>query len=238
MSQFPKLSQVPPDVVNKRLHSSFEEKKKKKANSFYLRTTTAATAPATSNHKSTLSGGAIAGIAIGGFAVLVLAAALIYMCGRQKTIKEVLRQSQLPPLHPTSYQAASPGLSEAHYSNMHKSPNMSSNGRFSPYGIPPTETESYRSMSPPIDERMGMMRVQPMTMRNGQPSPGSPPYDRTGFVGTHEMDNETERCVFPSSAARPLLSLSLRFMLPPKISSSHLTIYIYFLFFYSFFLSF
>jgi hypothetical protein len=54
--------------------------------------------------------------------VLALAAALLYMCGRQKTIKEIVRQSQAPPPNHNSYMPASPGLSEALYSNMHKSP--------------------------------------------------------------------------------------------------------------------
>jgi len=103
---------------------------------------------------------------------------------------------------------------------------MSSNGRFSPYGMPGgmagTETESYRSMSPPIDERTGMMSIPPMTMRNGQPSPGSSPYDRTGFVGTHEMDNETERYAYPTLPFS-LFHFPYPFILPPKILSSHQT---------------
>src|SRR5882672_8332363 len=58
--------------------------------------TTSSTTPAPTAKSSSLPTGAIIGIAIGGCALLVLAAALIYMCGRQKTVQEILRQSQLP----------------------------------------------------------------------------------------------------------------------------------------------
>ena len=147
------------------------------------------TAPAPSK-SSSLPTGAIIGIAIGGFALLVLAAALIYMCGRQKTVKELLRQSthQHPSNH-NSYQPTSPGLSEANYPNMQKSPNMvvadgmGNETHFSPqtYSFaPPTD----RSMSPPadVDERTGMMGMHPMQGSHpawGSPnpmSPGSPGY--------------------------------------------------------------
>jgi hypothetical protein len=60
-------------------------------------------------------------IAIGRVVVLILAAALIYMCGRQKTMVEMLRHSQAPtkPGHNT-YLAVRPEMSEANYPNFQK----------------------------------------------------------------------------------------------------------------------
>jgi len=137
------------------------------------------------------------GIAIGGVAVLVLAAALIYMCARQKTVKDILRQSNIPTNH-NSYQPqpGSPGLSEANY--MQKEPNMavSRDGHFSAQSYaPPTE----RSMSPPADEHTGMMGMHPLhagprgyspgIMSPGMLSPNSPGYPSPVYSDTlrHEM---------------------------------------------------
>ncbi|KUJ11344.1 uncharacterized protein LY89DRAFT_689215 [Mollisia scopiformis] len=158
---------------------------------------TSSTAPASSSSHTSLGAGPIAGIAIGGFAVAVLAAALIYMCGRHKTINELmLRQSTLAASNHNSYQPASAGLTEANYSNMQKTP-MSDAARFSD-----RETASYRSMSPPLDERSAMMGMQPMHFQgqgNGSPglgvmSPGSPGYPSPTYYDTqtpHEMENGT-----------------------------------------------
>lgn len=165
------------------------------------------TATAAASHSSKLSGGAIAGIAIGAAVVLLLAAALIYMCGRQKSLGEILRHSQHPSQHPghNSYVAGPGGVSEANYPNMHKVGHASvMSGQYSDqgYNVPQTETESYRSMSPPIDERTGMMSVlhqssqHAMHLRNGQPSPGSPgsaPFPSPGYSTyatgqSHEID--------------------------------------------------
>lgn len=162
-------------------------------------TTTAATA---SSNSSSLSGGAIAGIAIGAAVVVLLAGALIYMCGRQKSLGEIIRHSQAPPTHHNSYLPGSTGMSEANYPNVHKQGHASvMSGQYSDQGGyhgPGTETESYRSMSPPIDERTGMMSLNQhaMHLRNGQPSPGSPgsaafpsPGYSTYATGqTHEID--------------------------------------------------
>lgn len=141
---------------------------------------TTSTATATSSHKSGLGTGPIVGIAIGAVAFAVLAGVVVYMCGRQKTIKEVLRHSHRPPPGTDSYQPASPGFSEANYPNMQKT-GVSSfmSGRFSsqtPYGPGPgTETESYRSASPPVDERSAMMHAQHGVMNPGSFGPGFPP---------------------------------------------------------------
>jgi len=149
-------------------------------------TTTNTSAPAVvETKKSGLSGGAIAGIAIGAAIALILGAAVVYMCGRQKTMGEILRNSQQPPAH-NIYQPASPGLSEAQYPNMQKTPNTISDG-FSggaPYAHG-AETESYRSASPPIDERTGMIQTtQHSIMSPGSfgPGPGQPSPSLSGLA--------------------------------------------------------
>jgi hypothetical protein len=140
-----------------------------------------------------LGTGPIVGIAIGAFAVVILAAALIYMCGRQKTVTEILNRQSMAHSNHNSYMPSNAGLSEAQYPNMVKSPALTSDGRFSPYGIPATETESYRSTSPPIDERTGMMSMQQQMQLNlqqqGMVSPGSPGYPSPGYFERHEMEN-------------------------------------------------
>jgi hypothetical protein len=139
---------------------------------------TTSSPPAAASHKSGLGTGPIVGISIGAVAVAVLAGVVIYMCGRQKTIGEVLRHSQPPPPAHNSYQPTSPGMSEAQYPNMQKqgfSSLLSGRHSGAQYG-PGTETESYRSASPPIDERTGMMHgiMNPGSFGPGHPSsPGS-----------------------------------------------------------------
>ncbi|TVY73543.1 Extracellular serine-rich protein [Lachnellula suecica] len=148
-------------------------------------------APA-AGHKSSLPTGAIVGIAIGGFAVVVLAIALIYMCGRQKTVQELIRHSQPPP-RPTTYQPGSPGMSEAQYSNMNKSP-IGHEQHYSAQSYGPTDQESYRSMSPPLaNEHTHMMGMNPNQFQHGYspgapPMPGSPPYPSP--VYSQEMDTK------------------------------------------------
>lgn len=151
--------------------------------------TTSSTTPAPTTKSSSLPTGAIIGIAIGGCALLVLAAALIYMCGRQKTVQEILRQSQLPAPAQNSYQPTSPGLSEANYSNMQKEPSMavSRDGHFSTQSFaPPTE----RSMSPPVDERTGIMGMHPLHAGSqGYPSPGLMSPNSPGYPSPVYSDN-------------------------------------------------
>ena len=149
---------------------------------------TTSSAPPVATKSSSLPVGAIVGIAIGGFAVLALAAALIYMCGRQKTIKEILRQSTMSPSH-NSYQPSSPGFSEANYANVQKSPNMalSGDGHYSAQGfVAPTE----RSMSPPVDEHTGMMGMHPLHAGSqGHPSPGLMSPNSPGYPSPVYSDN-------------------------------------------------
>lgn len=122
------------------------------------------TAVATSSSSgSKLSTGAIVGIAIGGAAVAILAAAVLYLCGRQKTISEILRShkpsrsahtdSFLPG--PMSHGPLSP-MSESAYSSKRPYSETTGIGRLShqPGYNDHMENESYRSRSPPLDEMM------------------------------------------------------------------------------------
>ena len=140
--------------------------------------TPAATTTATASLKSPeLGPGPIVGIVIGAVAFACLAGAIMYMCGRQKTIKEVIRHSQRRPVPGTeAYQPASPGFSEANYPNMQKTGvNSLMSGRLSsksPYGPGTgTETETCRSTSPPADERSAMMHQHQSTMNPGSFGP-------------------------------------------------------------------
>ncbi|TVY46964.1 putative GPI-anchored cupredoxin [Lachnellula occidentalis] len=150
---------------------------------------TTSSAHAEHEHKSSLSGGAIAGIAIGAVAVIALVGALLYMCGRHRTVKDVLRQSQPPPPQQPSYEASSPGMAEAHYANMYKSPAATAHYSGQSYGGPPaTETESYRSISPPpANEHTHMMGgMHPSNFHpDNQSVAGSTGYPSPAF--SHEM---------------------------------------------------
>lgn len=157
-------------------------------------TSTANCSPATSSSKK-FPVGAIVGVVIGGVALLALAAALLYLCGRQKSLKQLLRNTSVNANH-DSYTPAPTGTIEAKYPNMSKSPDLSiaaSGGRFSPNqmhpGLPsPGYDESYRTGSPAID--------QSGTIQTGivspQSSPGfpSPAYNYEHaheMTGMHEM---------------------------------------------------
>lgn len=154
------------------------------SNSSPAATTTAAGVPP-SSPKSTLGTGPIVGIAIGGFAVVVLVIALVYMCGRQKTVNEILNRHSMAPLSNNTYRPSTVEIAEAQYPNIAKSPGISNDGRFSGYGSGP-DNDSYRSMSPPIDERTSFMRQQ--HRHQGIISPGSPGFPSPTYEA-HEMEN-------------------------------------------------
>ncbi|KAG9232013.1 hypothetical protein BJ875DRAFT_98988 [Amylocarpus encephaloides] len=149
-------------------------------------TTSSATVPADHKHLST---GVIIGIALGGFAVLVLAAALMYMFGRQKTMKEIFRQSQLPPPNHNSFQPTPPGFSESHYPNMQKASMVGAYAPVKHYTSPGADQQHYRSASPPVDERTRMMGMGGAHQYDSHPTsaPGSPGYPSSAY--THEMES-------------------------------------------------
>ena len=137
------------------------------------------TPQASTGSSSTLTGGAIAGIAIGAAALLVVAAALLFFCGRQRTAKEILQTQSISG--PMPYQPPSENRSLASsagylpkYQRVSIAPlNFTGQGGLyeHPTGI---ETASYRSRSPPADENRDMNLLSQM---NWPGSPGilSPP---------------------------------------------------------------
>ncbi|TEY85154.1 hypothetical protein BOTCAL_0016g00050 [Botryotinia calthae] len=90
------------------------------------------TGSSSSSSSSKLSPGAIAGIALGASSLVLLASALLYLCGRQRTIKEIIHHNSRSPnmtshahpnprhpgnSNPQSYIAPSATLSETTYYN-------------------------------------------------------------------------------------------------------------------------
>ena len=140
------------------------------------------------DHPHGLNPGVIAGIVIAAVFSVVIAAAVIYICGRQKTINEILHRQSAAP-NPTSvYHPDLPGYAEAQYPNMGKTPMSTisrSAGRYSetPYGIgvtPSTDDgRSFRTSSPPVDERSGMI-INPGGFGSSR-SEGIPPIPSPGY---------------------------------------------------------
>ncbi|KAL7626423.1 hypothetical protein AAE478_003195 [Parahypoxylon ruwenzoriense] len=123
-------------------------------------TATNSPTPAGESRASSLSGGAIAGIAIGGTAVVVIAVALVYLCGRKGGIEKGYRRSKLTNVAP-------PEIVEANYhDNGLKSPPMGS-----PYTM--TYAEPYRS---PSSAAWSSQVGSPHNSYLGHASPGMPPY--------------------------------------------------------------
>lgn len=114
-----------------------------------------------------------------------------------------MRQSHPPPSNPQTYQPSSPGMSEANYASMQKSPFAGTHYSAQSYGGPPgTETESYRSISPPPPNEHthmmgGMHPSQFHQNASGAPSlVGSPGFPSPAY--SHEMSQEgVARFVFP-----------------------------------------
>lgn len=67
-------------------------------------------------HKSSLSGGAIAGITIGGVTVALLSGALIYMCARQRALKEMTQPQPIQTTLTSPFIGHSPMTSASAYS--------------------------------------------------------------------------------------------------------------------------
>ncbi|KAE8452131.1 hypothetical protein EG329_001598 [Mollisiaceae sp. DMI_Dod_QoI] len=141
--------------------------------------TTATTTPtaAASSSSSSLSGGAIAGIALGGAIVLIIGAALVYLCGRQRTLGEIIRHSQYAPPPPSYLSGPSHPSMTSSAAFSPKSPNIEVDAlgfhQFSgQYDRSAAETESYRSRSPPVDEAREQMI--PTLRINGSSEPTSP----------------------------------------------------------------
>ncbi|KAF8863311.1 hypothetical protein BDZ45DRAFT_798285 [Acephala macrosclerotiorum] len=142
-------------------------------------TSTSSTPTPSPSSSPVLSGGAIAGIAIGGFAVLLIGAVLLYLCGRQKTMSEMLHHSHYAP-PPLSYLPTPGHLSMTSSTGYPpKEPNMEVDAlgfrRFSEAQHDRSgsaETESHRSRSPPLDE--ARERMIPSLHLSGSPGATSP----------------------------------------------------------------
>ncbi|KAH7354623.1 hypothetical protein BKA65DRAFT_496693 [Rhexocercosporidium sp. MPI-PUGE-AT-0058] len=121
--------------------------------------------PHSGNSRPFLDAGPIAGIVVGAIAVVALASALLYMCGRRQSVKEILQhQATAQSANHNSYQPTVSGISEPQYPNMQKTPVVAESRWVG------TETESYRSLSPPADGQTGRMQTGRMTSQ-GHPSP-------------------------------------------------------------------
>ncbi|KAI8966287.1 hypothetical protein F5Y11DRAFT_343675 [Daldinia sp. FL1419] len=107
-----------------------------------------------------LSGGAIAGIAVGGVAVIAAIIALVYFCGRKGGIEKGYRRSKL-------MNTAPPEIVEANYNDY--------GAKSTPMGSPyaPSYADPYRASSPGArSSQIG----SPHNSYLGHPSPGFPPY--------------------------------------------------------------
>ncbi|KAI0012690.1 hypothetical protein F4779DRAFT_17940 [Xylariaceae sp. FL0662B] len=150
-------------------------------------------APASSGH-STLSGGGIAGIVIGGTAVVVAAIALVYFCGRKGGIEKGYRRSGFASA------AAPPQMIEANYGDAStdgpKSPPMPS-----PYTA---SSDPYRSSSPTAwSSQVGSPHVSAY-MGPHNVSPGFPPYAQQPPGPAHEQQQQQQQAFFeaPDSQRR------------------------------------
>ncbi|KAI1384817.1 uncharacterized protein F4822DRAFT_374273 [Hypoxylon trugodes] len=124
--------------------------------------------------KHSLSGGAIAGIAIGGAAVVAIIVALVYLCGRKGGIEKGYRRSKVPTTIP-------PQMIEAnYYDNGTKSPPPMP----SPYSV--TYAEPYRSASPTA---WGSQMGSPHNSYMGHPSPGYAPAPYGPGMPGHEQQH-------------------------------------------------
>ncbi|RYP24970.1 hypothetical protein DL765_000198 [Monosporascus sp. GIB2] len=136
-----------------------------------------------------LAPGAIAGIAVGGAAVLIIGVALVYVCGRKGGIEKGYRRSRVSP---SAAVAAPPSMIEAHYHDEHSpghSPYFGVGGGLPPKSPPPPSTHTnsiygsmpnsgtyapdpYRSRSPNQHSDMGSPHTSYL---GGHPSPGFAP---------------------------------------------------------------
>ena len=182
-------------------------------------TSTATALPtAASTPKPALSTGEIVGIAVGGSAIFLLAGILLYLCGRQRTMGELIQQNQASHIQ-SSYLLGPGNVSVASSSTYPKKAKHVDGGhihRWSTaqrprynriYECVPPDMESFRSRSPPVDETRGY--AVPVTTR----SPGTTrPVDETrGYavpvtirsLGTTRAANESRGYAVPITRASP-----------------------------------
>lgn len=182
----------PSETTPKPFSSSASATPTSKTSSSTSVSTAAATttvAPASANHSSSLSSGAIAGIAIGAAAIAILAAALLYLCGRQSrhpTHKPVPQNPYDPHM---SYMVSNPAVSK--HTTMISSRDSGAFGG-SPYSsaaLPGYVASHDPALSPPMRPYYAPSdAIDPATDAEGTrtPSPGQmmrgvgvPPYAST-----------------------------------------------------------
>lgn len=146
----------------------------------------AGSASSAHHHSSGLSGGAIAGIAIGAAAVAIIAAALLYLCGRQSVRDRFYHRAPFDARQSYASQSASMAKPQ-HMSNM----TMASQPQSTfgdPYGHPSPALPGYmppqhQSLSPsmqptyPASEAFGPAPNSPEMARSPSPS------QMTGMTG-------------------------------------------------------
>jgi hypothetical protein len=161
-------------------------------------TSTATALPtAASTPKPALSTGEIVGIAVGGSAIFLLAGILLYLCGRQRTMGELIQQNQASHIQ-SSYLLGPGNVSVASSSTYPKKAKHVDGGhihRWSTaqrprynriYECVPPDMESFRSRSPPVDETRGY--AVPVTIRS---------------LGTTRAANESRGYAVPITRASP-----------------------------------
>ena len=149
--------------------------------------TSSAAAASSGSHHSGLSGGAIAGIAIGAAAVAIMAGALIYLCGRNKALSDYIgggkrrnpldRGSYMPS--EAGYRGPVPPMSGPKYFSGTTVTEQPNSGLSSPYGHPSPGLPSYMPMSPPphlSSYAPTEATMSPPIEAPRSPSPGVPAY--------------------------------------------------------------
>ncbi|TID20176.1 hypothetical protein E6O75_ATG07636 [Venturia nashicola] len=173
-------------------------------------TSAAATATSSSSsHKGGLPVGAIAGIAIGGFVVLALAAALFFFIGRTKSLQErVQRQSEVPSIigsntnrkSDSMYQVSaipSPGYYPVHAPEPQRYSQVSSGGRHGdvpPYGaaagVPSLNQSQYSKMKlQPGPGQAGWSSPTERGSVNGSPPPNAM-QQQQGMQGQQQLPQQ------------------------------------------------
>jgi hypothetical protein len=153
--------------------------------------TSSASNSSSSHHHSGLSTGAIVGIAVGGAAVLLLAAALFYLFGRERTLSQLLNLKHSP--HGT-LPPPSPFSPASQYSDK---PNATVETYRSPSEMGDTEDLRARTGSPFSEASAEGTVVAGKGLRwsqqSGRPvSPNTPPYYNQAYINPHDNLNSIQ----------------------------------------------
>jgi len=130
------------------------------------------TAPVTTNHgHHGLSGGAIAGIAIGGVVVVLLCGLLFFYMGRTKSLKDVLKRSSATVAVSQTPQDPSYGYGfvgqRSPHDHYRQSGNLPPYG-YGPYAGPPSEAPGSPAFTQAEFARMGSPSPRPESMHKSE----------------------------------------------------------------------